>query len=129
MDSEKLTYFRTLLVGLRDGLDDAGPHRLLPNRQDDTGRRDDDHQPLNEMNQAIASSRNRTRSADLAKVKAAIERIDRDPEDFGLCIECDEPIPPKRLELKPYAEHCVKCLSAREEGKGGHRRKSLGDYI
>ncbi len=129
MDSQRLAHFRAILVGLRDGIAESGPHEFVPNRLDDTGRRDDDHQPLNEMNQAIASSRNRTRSADLAKVKAAIERIDRDPEDYGLCLECDEPIPPKRLELKPFAEHCVRCLSAREGGSGGHRRKSLGDYI
>ena len=129
MDPERLAFFRTMLVHLRDGLNEAGPHRLDPNRVDSTGRRDDDHQPLNEMNQAIASSRNRARSADLSKIKAAIERLDREPEDFGLCLECDEPIPEKRLKLMPFAQYCVRCLSAQEDDRGGHRRKSLRDYI
>ena len=129
MEADRLAHYRALLAGLRDGISQAGPHRLEPNRTSDAGRRDDDHQPLNEMNQAIASSRNRTRSTNLAKVTAAIARIDRNPEDYGLCLECDEPIPPKRLELKPFAELCVHCLSEKEGGKGDLRRKSLGDYI
>ena len=31
---------------------------------------------------------------------------------FGLCIECEEPIPAKRLELMPYVELCVECQQA-----------------
>ena len=128
MDPDRLAHFRHLLVCLRDDVKEAGPHALRPNRTDDVGRRDNDDQPLNEMNQAIASSRNRTRSANLAKVVAAITRIDQEPEEYGLCLECDEPIPPARLELLPFAELCVVCLSEREETRNGSR-KSLRDYV
>lgn len=129
MQSTELAGFRARLLALKAALEDEGPIKLDPNRTDDIGKRDDDHQPLNEMLQSIASSRNRNRLDELRRIKAALERIDRDPEDYGLCLECEEPIRRRRLELMPAAELCVKCQSAQEgEGRGGSR-KSLTDYL
>lgn len=131
MDETELAGFRARLLALKAELEDEGPIRLDPNRTDDIGKRDDDHQPLNEMLQSIASSRNRNRSAELRRIKAALERIDRDPEDYGLCLECEEPIRRRRLELMPAVELCVKCQSATEDDgrSGGSGRKNLTDYL
>ena len=43
----------------------------------------------------------------LVRVAAAIKRIDSG--EFGLCLECDEPISPKRLAAVPWAEYCLHC--------------------
>ena len=43
-----------------------------------------------------------------SKLTEALKRIDDDP-DFGLCLECEEPIPVARLLLLPETTHCVKC--------------------
>jgi len=51
----------------------------------------------------LVSSRNRR-----ALLERALTRIDSD-EDFGVCAECDEPIPLKRLMLLPEATRCVRC--------------------
>jgi len=48
-------------------------------------------------------------------------------ELFGLCVECEEPIAAKRLELMPYVELCVECQAARD-GKRGLARRSLTDF-
>lgn len=128
MQPEDLDRFRARLLALKEALETEGPIKLDPNRTDDIGKRDDDHQPLNEMLQSIASSRNRNRTAELRRVKAALERIDRDPEDYGLCLECEEPIRLRRLQLMPAVELCVKCQSAQEEGGHGGGRKHLTDY-
>ena len=77
---------------------------------------DEDAQPLAEMSQTIASSRNRNRSAVLARVVAALARLDDEPDAFGLCVECEEPIAAKRLDLMPYVELCVEC----QQAKDGH---------
>ena len=80
------------------------------------------------MSQAIASSRNKNRTGVLGRVAAALARLEKDPESFGLCLDCEEPIPGKRLELMPYVELCVECQQA-EDGprqKGG--RRHLTDY-
>ena len=43
----------------------------------------------------------------LAKLERTLKMLD-DP-DFGLCGECEEPIPPGRLMAMPEAELCVGC--------------------
>ena len=73
------------------------------------------------------SGRNRSRSDVLVRVVAALTRLDGDPESFGLCTECEEPISEKRLQLMPYVELCVECQAARD-GKRGETRKSLRDF-
>jgi RNA polymerase-binding transcription factor len=30
-------------------------------------------------------------------------------EDYGYCVDCDEPIPFKRLQIFPHSRLCVKC--------------------
>jgi DnaK suppressor protein len=88
---------------------------------------DEDAQPLAEMSQTIASSRNRERTVELRLVAAALKRMEDAPESFGLCVECDEPISAKRLELRPYVELCVECQQEHDPARGV-ARKSLTDY-
>ncbi len=43
------------------------------------------------------------------QIKAALKRI----EDgrYGICVQCDEDIPEKRLELLPHTPLCMSCMS------------------
>lgn len=43
----------------------------------------------------------------------ALERINRG--DYGVCMECGNPIPEKRLETFPYAARCVACQEKLEQ--------------
>ena len=43
----------------------------------------------------------------LREVKDAVERVDNGT--FGICENCEVPIPLRRLEVLPYARHCVDC--------------------
>ncbi len=43
----------------------------------------------------------------LTRLENALKRIDSD--DYGICSECDEPIPVKRLLIMPEATRCVRC--------------------
>ena len=52
---------------------------------------DEDEQPLNEMMQAIASSRNRNMDGVLARVVKALGKLRNDPDSFGECEECGDP--------------------------------------
>ena len=89
---------------------------------------DEDEQPLAEMSQTIASSRNRNRAGELARIQAALARLDQDPDGFGLCAECEEPIAAKRLELMPYVELCVECQQAKDGPRQPVGRRHLRDY-
>jgi DnaK suppressor protein len=120
---------RKRLLELKAEILAEGDVELQPGRQEATAvGSDEDAQPLTEMSQAIASSRNRNRSGVLAHVVAALARLEADPESFGLCTECEEPIPPKRLELMPYVELCVDCQQAKDGDRPKGPRRHLRDF-
>jgi DnaK suppressor protein len=120
---------RALLLSLREQLLATGPARIEPNRSDavTTGVADEDAQALSEMMQVLASKRNEGQAAQLARIDGALRRLATAPEDFGLCEECEEPIPPKRLQLMPWAIRCAGC-QARFDPKLGAPRRKLTDY-
>jgi DnaK suppressor protein len=43
----------------------------------------------------------------LSQIGAALTRIS--DGEFGICIECEEPISPKRLAAVPWAAYCLRC--------------------
>ena len=43
----------------------------------------------------------------LREVSDALHRVDTG--QYGICLECEEPISPKRLEAVPWARYCVAC--------------------
>ena len=129
MDSASLTRMRKRLEDLRDELLAEGRVEIPPARSDAVSQPDEDEAPLTEMTQAIASSRNRERAERLEQIREALELIEDDPEEFGLCEDCEEPIGRKRLELMPWKTLCVGCQEKRERddySPGG--RKKLTDY-
>ena len=58
----------------------------------------------------------------LEMIDEALQRLE--DSEYGICLDCGEQIPRKRLEAKPYAKFCTKCKSKREEMDEGysHRR-------
>jgi DnaK suppressor protein len=46
------------------------------------------------------------------EIKLALRRLDEG--EYGLCVDCEEPIKAKRLEAVPWAERCVICQEAHE---------------
>ena len=46
-------------------------------------------------------------AAKLRQVDDALSRLDAG--DYGVCLACGRPIPVARLEVRPFAEHCVSC--------------------
>lgn len=52
------------------------------------------------------------RNADVAEINLALEKLDEGT--YGICEDCVEPIPPKRLQCHPQATLCVGCKGKRE---------------
>lgn len=129
MTAAQLNQLRALLLGLEKELVGKGPARIEPNRTDDARvGGDEDEQPLNEMMQAIASSRNRQHEGVQARVQKALAKLREVPDDFGLCEVCEEEIAFGRLKAMPYAELCLECQSKNDGPKGPRTRKNLTDY-
>jgi len=63
--------------------------------------------------QAMAQASEQRREQTLRQIDAAIKRIYDD--EYGYCLQCDEPINPKRLEFDPTVTLCIECASRAEE--------------
>jgi RNA polymerase-binding transcription factor DksA len=50
----------------------------------------------------------------LELVNEALARLDKG--NFGLCVECNGPIPKPRLQAIPYTRHCIACARIMENG-------------
>jgi DnaK suppressor protein len=129
MDEATREQHRKRLLALKAEILGEGDLEIEPGRTDPTavGSNEDD-QPLAEMSQTIASSRNRNRSEVLGRVVAALARLDGDPDSFGLCVDCGDEIPPKRLALMPYVELCVECQQGHDGSRPTGGRRHLRDF-
>ena len=63
--------------------------------------------------QAMAQASEQRREQTLRRIDAALKRIEDD--EYGYCLQCDEPINPKRLEFDPTVTLCIECASRAEE--------------
>jgi len=120
---------RKRLLELKAQLLAEGDLEIEPGRTDAAAvGTDEDAQPLTEMSQTIASKRNLVRSQQMGRIVAALARLDSDPESFGRCPECEEPIAAKRLELMPFVELCVDCQQAADGPRSTGGRRHLRDF-
>lgn len=60
----------------------------------------------------------------LREVRAALARLDEGT--YGICLNCEEPIAPRRLEAIPWAAYCVRCQEAIDAGEA--EAASNGDF-
>ncbi|MBT5549464.1 MAG: TraR/DksA family transcriptional regulator [Nitrospina sp.] len=49
----------------------------------------------------------------LKQVDMAIKKIEEG--EYGVCAQCEEPIPEARLQVVPFTEFCTNCLSEMEK--------------
>jgi DnaK suppressor protein len=89
---------------------------------------DEDEAPHREMDQSIASSRNKVRDDQLRRIADARRRLEEDPDEFGLCEACQDEIPFRRLELLPFTRRCVDCAAEGDARRGRPVRRKVTDY-
>lgn len=54
-----------------------------------------------------------TQRRTIQDIDAALERIDNG--EYGICARCDEDIPARRMEVRPFSRYCVECKSEVEK--------------
>jgi DnaK suppressor protein len=62
--------------------------------------------------QAMAQAAGRRRGDLLARIDAALARIDSG--DFGECVRCGDEIDPRRLQVDPTTTLCIACARGRD---------------
>jgi DnaK suppressor protein len=65
--------------------------------------------------QAMGQAGEQRAALALRRIEAALRRCETG--EYGLCVECEEPIAVKRLEADPATPLCVQCAQAREQGR------------
>lgn len=60
--------------------------------------------------QAMAQATARRRSAEIARLTDAAQRLADTPEEFGWCEDCGEPVGMRRLEADPSLRRCMECM-------------------
>lgn len=50
----------------------------------------------------------------LREIEAALRRLQEEPDRFGVCDRCGDPISMERLEVVPHTRICGICASSRE---------------
>ena len=129
LDSKERDALKHRLLELKSTLVSGGFSQMSPNRTDDIGRRDDDFQPLNEMNQVLQSEKNKNTKVILKRIERVLLRFDDEPELVGACEECEECIKSRRLGIFPYALYCVKCKDMIESQNAERTgRRNLTDF-
>jgi len=111
MAPEELEKFRQLRLNWREDLQSTSEVR---DQSSDTVHLDQQSVGrLSRMDalqsQALAKAGKERAEQQLKMIEAALKRIDND--DYGDCLECGEPINPKRLEIDPTTLHCIECAS------------------
>lgn len=62
----------------------------------------------NIVNQSVVEAQLSKAKVRLTRLREAMKRADED-EEFGLCLDCGDPIPMARLKAMPETGYCVNC--------------------
>ena len=65
--------------------------------------------------QNISSQLSASESRELAKINEALDRLQ--DGTYGICDECEHPIPAERLAALPFATLCVDCQQLEDTGR------------
>jgi len=114
MDGEKLDYFKEKLLQKRLSLTD------MVQRTEGYGREKDQNIP--DMADMAVESYTKEflfgkSSGDRHMLQLIGEALDRiEDKTFGVCVHCENPIQPKRLEAVPWTRLCIQCQGLLEKG-------------
>lgn len=113
----ELKEFRVLLTSLKQRLKgdvdrlgndalhaDSGELSTMPIHMADVGS--------DTFEQDMTLGRLESESEDLGQIEAALGRIEKG--SYGLCENCEQPIPKGRLRAIPYARLCIPCKQKEE---------------
>lgn len=109
MNPEELEKFRQQLLELREELLSTSEAR-----DEASGTVHLDQQSVGRLSrmdalqsQELAKAGKERANRQLKMIEAALVRIEKG--EYGECMECGEPINPKRLEIDPTSLYCINC--------------------
>lgn len=86
---------------------------------------DDYDKASNAENREMIFAMSSREREELMAIDRSLKRINADK--YGICEECGEKIPKKRLQILPFAKHCTECQAVLEAEKLHHSSR-VGGY-
>lgn len=114
MEVEDLTEIRAHLLQMRDEVL-AESERAYAASQSlgKDGVPDIGDMSSNSYHQEVLMNLSETQRSRVRDIDAAVERIDGGV--YGLCMRCEEEIPARRMEVRPFSRYCVDCKTEVEK--------------
>jgi DnaK suppressor protein len=110
--AEFLQKIRTTLLSRKSEM--AGQlSRLAHEKVSDGQVQDSGDEALSLSLENLQNSLQQTEMDELRLIESALDRINKG--EYGICIDCGEPISERRLETFPYAARCIVCQEAHEQ--------------
>lgn len=114
MDPEEVEQARQRLIKMREELLDEAEHAYAESQTlGKDGVPDIGDMSSNSYNQEVLMSLSNAQRRAAGDIDAALERIDGGV--YGFCARCEEEIPPRRMEVRPFSRYCVECKSEVEK--------------
>lgn len=124
---DALKGMKAILVHRRDALRSALRGDLSALRELSLASGDIADFALDTAHEEVTSQMVEGESRELVQIEEAITRLHEGA--YGMCADCQKPIPLARLEALPYATMCIKCqIKAEQSGSRGWSQLSGEAY-
>ncbi len=114
MDHKKLDYFKERLIQKRLSLTDMVQRTEGYGREKEPAIQDVADMAVESYTKEFMFGKSSGDRHLLQLVQGALDRIEN--KTYGVCLNCENPIQPKRLEAVPWTEHCIECQALLEKG-------------
>ncbi|MBN2319371.1 MAG: TraR/DksA family transcriptional regulator [Acidobacteria bacterium] len=114
MDAKDLDYFKNMLLQKQISLMDMVHRTETYGREKEQNIQDIADMAVESYTREFMFGKSAGDRQILQLINEALERIE--DETYGLCLHCENPIRPKRLEAVPWAGYCIQCQDLKEKG-------------
>lgn len=114
MDEEQIEAAKQSLLRLREQvMEDSAKAYAASQELGKDGVPDIGDMSSNSYTQEVLMNLSETQRSRVRDIDAALERMDLGV--YGLCARCEEEIPSRRMEVRPFSRYCVECKSEVEK--------------
>lgn len=114
MDRKKLEYFKDRLLQKQHSLTDMVQRTEGYNRDKDQNIQDIADKAVESYTMEFNFGKSSGDRHVLQFIQEALDRIEN--SSYGICVNCENTIQPKRLEAVPWTRLCIQCQELLEKG-------------
>jgi DnaK suppressor protein len=115
MDAKKLNYFKDSLLKKQFSLTDMVQRTEGYGREKDQNTQDMADMAVESYTKEFNFGKSSGDRHILQLIREALDRIE--DKSYGTCVNCENPIQPKRLEAVPWTRLCIQCQDLLEKGR------------